>query len=130
MTTLHRNQYTQQSYDLLPVVMSGIWAEPKTINVKVTYIGSLKTLTFPSFIAAETTASFISFQLPDSNLYPNEDLLFTLIAIDGGVNGASTGTCLINQDGSCQISMESNLYTGSGDGGFHGFSVTYDSNPF
>ena len=131
MAILHRNQYAQIWYEEFPITMTGIWANPQKINMKVRYMGSDVRLTFPPFIAPQNTESAaINFALPTALLFPYQQIVGTLMVIDNGIYGPSTGIIIIEPTGKCTISMESNLFSGNGEGGFAGFTVSYDTNPF
>lgn len=110
---------------------AGIWAAPQSCNYTVSYIGTpgvtplLVTLYFSSVVHAESTASTIEITpVLTTNLIPSGSLNFSIPIVDGGV--FVTGMCNLETDGSIvvQPSNGSN-YSGSGNGGFPDFSVTY-----
>jgi len=127
-----QGQYAQQFYkDFDNVEATGIWAAPQKLKIHALYSGLGRVLMFEKVSALQTNPGIISFNLPDSDLAPPIKFIYPITGIDdpNAFHGPSGAILQIDTDGSCIIKYTTDDYSGSDNGGFEPFSVSYISNP-
>lgn len=108
---------------------SGIWASSQSMTLRITRIGNLVTVTNETRVnATQNTASFITiaYTLPERfRPSASNGLYFPILVNDGSPN--SVGYFVVGSTGvmTIQDGVTYGNFSGSGNGGFWGFSVNY-----
>jgi hypothetical protein len=117
--------------DLLSVPFTGIWAASQNINVGVSRLGNIVTLTaFGNVSAAVTGAHVISGPtgVVPSRFRPPNNITSSIIVLNNSAD--AFGTVQIASNGNINIyngpfGSSGGTFTASGNGGFYAFTISY-----
>ena len=126
---LYCNSITESSGGSSTFVMNltGPWAAPQNCNVYISKQGKSVTLLFSNVIAAATvSATIISTNALPAQYFPANSLAPTQIVIIEDNSALALGYMNISGTGLLTMKLANgNNFTGSGNGGFFSFALTY-----
>ncbi len=112
--------------DTITIVLTGVFTNPQSAQIKFTRIGNIVHAIFPSVVAASTVAGQISGTIPAGAFRPGRTVSQIIALVNNaGDSNVFDGFVEVNSGGLIEISRANANWGGTGNCGFAQFVITY-----